>query len=142
MSTTISASSAASVQALSVRPSSTATRRSGSHTDGLALPHQLHARRAHDDGREGVVRLERRQRLDGLAEALLVGDERAPALERVAHARALERVQHAAQLDAVQLRVLGVRERDGARRAVVLGDELVEQLGHGLLDQQRRAARR
>ena len=79
-------------------------------------------------------RLERRQRLHGLAEALLVGDERAPALERVAHARALEGVQLAAELEAVQLRVLGVRQRDGARGAVVLGQELVEQLAHALLD--------
>ena len=50
----------------------------------------------------------RRQRLDRLAEALLVGDERAPALERVAHARALEGVQHAAQREVLQLGVVGV----------------------------------
>ena len=63
----------------------------------------------------------RRERLDGLAEPLLVGDERAPALERVAHARALERVQLAAELEAVQLGVLGVRERDRLGGALVLG---------------------
>ena len=46
----------------------------------LALPHQLHARRADHDRREGLVGLERRERLHRLAEPLLVGDERAAAL--------------------------------------------------------------
>ena len=86
-------------------------------------------------GGERVVGLERGERLHRLAEPLLVGDERPPALERVAHAGALEGVQLAAELEAVELGVLGVGERDRGRRAVVLGDQLVEQLA-------RRARRR
>ena len=62
-----------------MRPSSTATRPLREPALGLALPHQLHARRADHDRREGVVGLERGQRLHGLAEPLLVGDERAAA---------------------------------------------------------------
>ena len=45
---------------------------------GLALPVELQAGRADDDRGERVVGLERGERLDGLAEALLVGEERAP----------------------------------------------------------------
>jgi hypothetical protein len=64
---------------------------------GLALPVELQAGRADDDGRVGVVLLEHRQRLDGLAQALLVGDEQPPRLERVLDAGALERAQLAAE---------------------------------------------
>ena len=100
----------------------------------LALPGELHARRAHHDGREGLVGLERGQRLHGLAEALLVGDEGAPALERVAHAGALERMQLAAELQSVEVGVLGVGQRHRGRRAVVLGAQLVQHLAHALVD--------
>jgi hypothetical protein len=44
-------------------------------------------------GRVGVVGLQRGQRLDRLAEPLLVGQERPPRLQRVGDARALERPQ-------------------------------------------------
>ena len=54
--------------------------------------------------------------------------------EGVAHARALERVQLAAELEAVQLRVLGVRERDRLGGALELVRELLEQLAGRLLD--------
>ena len=54
---------------------------------GLALPVELQRRRADDDRRVGVVLLQRGQRLDGLAQALLVGDEQPPRLERVARRR-------------------------------------------------------
>ena len=117
-----------------MRPSSTATRALRQPVLRLALPDQLHAGRADDDGREGVVGLERRERLDGLAEPLLVGDEGAAALERVAHAGALEGVQLAAELEAVELGVLGVGERDRLGGALVLGRELLEQLAGRLLD--------
>ena len=50
-----------------------------------------------DDRRVGVVLLERGERLDGLAQPLLVGDEQPPRLQRVAHAGALERPQLAAE---------------------------------------------
>ena len=63
----------------------------------LALPVELQRRRADDDRREGVVGLERGERLDGLAEALLVGDEGAPRLEHVAHAGPLKRRELAAE---------------------------------------------
>ena len=63
----------------------------------LAQPVQLEARRADDDRRVGVVGLERRERLDRLAETLLVGEERAALGEQVADPRALERLQLAAE---------------------------------------------
>jgi hypothetical protein len=64
---------------------------------GLALPVELDARRADDDRGVGAVELERGQRLHGLAEPLLVGDERAPLAQRVRHAGALEGPQRAAE---------------------------------------------
>ena len=91
---------------------------------GLTLPRELHARGAHHRRRERLVVLQRGQRLHGLAESLLVGDEGAPALQRVAHAGALERMQHAAELEPVELRVLRVGERNRGRRPLVLGHEL------------------
>ena len=86
---------------------------------GLAQPVELEARGRDDDGRVGVVGLQRRQRLDRLAEALLVGDERAPRLQRVAHAGALERLELAAEavLDLQRRRVLGAGAADVADRA-------------------------
>ena len=62
--------------------STTATLRCGSQRRGLALPVELQRRRADDDRRERVVGLERRERLDGLAEALLVGEEARARVER------------------------------------------------------------
>ena len=104
----------------------------------LALPHELHARRAHDHRGERLVRLDRRQRLHGLAEALLVGDERAPARQGVAHARALEGVQLAAERKVLELGVVGVRERHGLRRALVLRHQLLDQLLRRLLHEHAR----
>ena len=63
----------------------------------LAQPVELQRRGADDDRREGVVGLHRGQRLDGLAQALLVGEERAPRVQHVAHARPLEGLQLAAE---------------------------------------------
>ena len=63
----------------------------------LALPAELHRRRADHDGRIGVVGLERRERLDGLAEPLLVGDECPPRIQRVADPSPLERRKLAAE---------------------------------------------
>ena len=100
----------------------------------LALPDELHARRAHHDGREGVVRLDRGERLYRLAEALLVGDEGAAPLERVADSGALEGVELAAERQADELGVVGVRQRHGVGRPLVLLRELLEQLGGRLLD--------
>jgi hypothetical protein len=100
---------------------------------GLALPDELHARRAHDHGGKCPVGLERGQSLHGLAEALLVGDEGAPAREGVAHARTLEGVQLPAEREILELGVLGVRERHGLGRALVLSHQLVDQLLRGLL---------
>ena len=60
---------------------------------GLALPVELQRGGADDDRRERAVGLERRERLDGLAEALLVGEERAARVEHVADARPLERLE-------------------------------------------------
>ena len=93
----------------------------------LALPHQLHARRADHHGREGVVGLERGERLHGLAEPLLVGDERAAALERVAHACALEGVQLAAELEVWRSASSAYDSATVSARAVVLADQLVQQ---------------
>ena len=90
---------------------------------GLALPVELQRRRADHDRRVGVVLLQRRQRLDGLAQALLVGDEQPPRLQRVLDARALERAQLAAEpvLAREFVGVGGARAADGADRVVVLG---------------------
>src|SRR5437764_5916354 len=60
---------------------------------GLALPVQLHRCRADDYRRVGVVGLERGQRLDRLAQSLLVGEERTTRVEHVADAGPLERHQ-------------------------------------------------
>ena len=65
----------------------------------LDLPHpvELQAGRAHDDRRVRTVRLDRRQRFHGLAEALLVGEKRTALLEQVLDPGALERLQLAAE---------------------------------------------
>ena len=83
---------------------------------GLALPRQLHRRRADHDGRVRGLGLHRGERLHGLAEPLLVGQERAPLRERVAHPGALERPQLAAEHGQVDLRVFGERQRHGLLR--------------------------
>ena len=80
-----------------MRPSMTVTLAVRQPLRGLALPVELQRRGADDDRRERAVGLERRERLDGLAEPLLVGDERAPRVERVAHARPLKRRELAAE---------------------------------------------
>ena len=106
----------------------------GQPVEALALPGELHARRADHHGRERLVRLERGQRLHGLAEPLLVRDEGAPPRERVAHAGALEGVQLAAEHEPVELGVLGVGERDRLRGPVVLVLQLVDQVAGALLE--------
>ena len=116
-----------------MRPSSTATLRSGSQCSD-SRSQVSHARRADHHGGEGIVRLQGGQRLDGLAEALLVGDEGAPSLQRVAHASSLERVKLAAELKPVELGVLGIGECHRRGRALVLGPQLGEQLAHRLVD--------
>jgi hypothetical protein len=98
----------------------------------LALPHQPEARRADDDRGERVVGLDRRQRLDGLAQAGLVGQEGAPRLQEVAHAGPLERRQLAAGESRGGIERLagsGARTTDGLDRVVVLGAQAGE---HGL----------
>ena len=102
----------------------------------FALPGELHARGADHSGREGVVGLEGGERLNGLAEALLIGDEGAPALERITHSRTLERMELAAELQVVELGVLCVGQRHGLRGALVLGVELGDELAHRLVDSQ------
>ena len=89
---------------------------------GLALPVELQARRADHHRRVGVVGLQRGQRLDRLAEPLLVGQERPPRLQRVGDAGALERPQLAAERGLDLQRRPVVRPRaadvdDRARRA-------------------------
>ena len=79
------------------RPSTTATLRCGSQCAASRCPVELQRRRADDDRRVGVVGLERGERLDGLAEPLLVGEERAARVEHVAHAGPLERLELAAE---------------------------------------------
>ena len=109
----------------------TATERCGSQLAGLALPVELQRGRADDDGGIGVVGLERRQRLDRLAQALLVGQEGAPGAQRVAHARPLEGRELAAEHGGgLGDRLAGRRARgaDLAQRLVVLLAQLLEGL--------------
>src|SRR5690242_21899740 len=63
---------------------------------GLALPSELDRRRADDDRGIRVVSLERRQRLDRLAEPLLIGQECPPGVERVPDPGPLVRGEFAA----------------------------------------------
>ncbi len=101
---------------------------------GLALPGQLHRRRADHDGRVGLIGLERRERLHRLAEPLLVGEERAPRRKRIADRRPLKRGELAAE-HALRLRdrLGGARAgvRDRALRRTVLVAEALELTGGG-----------
>ena len=120
-----------------MRPSMTVTLRCGSHFARLALPVELQRRRADDDRRVGAVGLDRRQRLDGLAEPLLVGDERAPRVQRVAHARPLKRRQLAAEHGrdrGDRLAARRARLADRRQRLVVLGAQPVERERAGPVD--------
>ncbi|MEA2144081.1 MAG: SWI/SNF-related matrix-associated actin-dependent regulator of chromatin subfamily A-like protein 1, partial [Solirubrobacteraceae bacterium] len=95
----------------------------------LALPVELERRRADDHCGEGVVGLQRGERLDRLAEALLVGQERASRVEHVPHARPLERLERAAEpLGDLGDRLGAGRPRaaDGVRRVRVLGAQLAQ----------------
>ena len=96
----------------------------------LAPPVELQRGRADDDGRVRVVGLERRERLHGLAETLLVGEEQAPRLERVGDAGALERAQLAAEpvLDVEVRGVVRARAADAVDRLVVLAPQPVHDL--------------
>ena len=80
-------SAAAHRRSRAVVPPSAWALRAGQPALELAQPVELEARRTDDDRRVGAVGLERRERLDRLAETLLVGEERAPLGEQVAHAR-------------------------------------------------------
>ena len=120
-----------------MRPWMTATERCGSH---LAVSRsQLSFSEAGQTTTAGigVVGLERRQRLDGLAQALLVGQEGAPRAQRVAHARPLEGRELAAEHGGgLGDRLAGRRARgaDLAQRLVVLGAQLVERLRRRAVD--------
>ena len=148
-----------------MRPSTTATARCGSHFARLALPVELQRRRADDDRREGAVGLERRERLDGLAEALLVGEERAPrvaarsARRPTETARARRRARAATSAIGSPLdRARAADRRDAPRRArraarssvsapapstatPCTREERVERLDDPRVDRQRAAAR-
>jgi len=63
----------------------------------FAHPVQLQGRRADDDRRVGRVGLDRRECLDRLPEALLVGEERASLGEQIPDSRTLERLELAAE---------------------------------------------
>ncbi len=89
----------------------------------LALPDELHARRAHNRGRERLVHVQRGKRLDGLAQPLLVGEERAPLRQDVAHRGTLKRPQLASEPVDAQLGVMRERERDRRFGASPLGLE-------------------
>ncbi len=93
----------------------------------LAQPVELEARRTHDDRRIRAVGLERRERLDRLAEALLVGEERAALGEQIAHPGALERLQLAAEPGHLERRLGRGRQRHEAGRARVLLAHLLQQ---------------
>ena len=118
---------------------------------GLALPAELHRGRADHDRRVGAVRLQGGQRLDGLAQSLLVGQERSAGLQRVAHrgplkrrglaaedgrglgerlglggARAPDRISGVAVLGQQPLQHV---DRLSGDRDVVAGDEGVQRLG-------------
>ena len=104
---------------------------------GLALPDALERGGADHDGREGVVGLERGQRLHRLAEALLVGQEAAAGVERVADAGPLERLQRAAELRGdlgQRLALGGARPADLVGGLGVLGAQVLEGLGRVGLD--------
>ena len=92
----------------------------------LTLPAELHRRRAHHDRRISAVGLERGERLDGLAEPLLVGQERPARVEHVAHAGPLKRRQLAAERRRDRLDRLGVVSARAAHR-VRGGAALVQQ---------------
>ena len=90
---------------------------------GLALPVELQAGRADHDRRVGVVLLEQGERLDGLAQALLVGDEQPPRLAaRTSTPARWNGPQLAAEpvLAGQRVGVGGARAADGADRRVVL----------------------
>ena len=100
----------------------------------LALPDELHARGAHDRRRECAIGLQRGERLDRLAEPLLVGEQRAPLREGVADRRALKRPQLPAESVDVKLRVMGERQRDRRFRASALDLERLHPAGGGVGD--------
>ena len=96
----------------------------------LPLPVELQRGGADHDRRVGVVLLERGERLHGLAEALLVGQERAPRAHHIGDAGALERPQLAAEdgLDRERIGVMGARAADVVDGGVVLDPQRVEPL--------------
>ena len=93
---------------------------------GLALPAELHRGRADDDRRVGAVGLQGGQRLDGLAQSLLVGQERAAGLQRVADRGPLKRRGLAAEDGrglGERLGLGGARAPDGIGGVAVLGQQ-------------------
>ena len=86
----------------------------------LAHPVELEARGTHHHGRVGAVGLERGERLDRLAETLLVGEKRAALRQQVAHAGALKGLELAAEARHVDVAVGGRRERHEPGRVRVL----------------------
>ena len=105
----------------------------GSQLARLALPVELQRGRADDDRRVGAVGLERGQRLDRLAQPLLVGQEGPPGLEDVADPGPLEGLRARRRATAATSGIGGAlvaRERaDRRRRLLVLGAQAGEQLG-------------
>ena len=112
---------------------------------GLALPVELQRRRADDDRRKGAVGLERRERLDGLAQTLLVGEKAAPRVQRVAHGGPLKRRELAAEHRRDLVDRLGAdraRAADRGDRRCVLLAQRVEHERAGAVDARRRTSRR
>ena len=103
----------------------------------LALPAELHRRRADDDRRKGVVGFERGERLDGLAEPLLVGQEHLAGVERIANPRPLERRERAAEHGGDlgdRIGVIGARPAHRVGRLLALGQQPREDRPGGLGD--------
>ncbi len=97
----------------------------GKPAGDLTHPVELEARGAHHDGGVGVVGLERGERLDRLAEPLLIGEEGAALGEQVAHACALEGLELALEGGDIDVGIGGGGERDEPGGAgVLLADEL------------------
>ncbi len=94
----------------------------------LAQPVELEARGTDDDRGVGVRCLDRRERLDRLAEALLVGEEGTALLEQVADSCPLEGLQLARQSGHLERGIGCSGELHKTRRGCVLLAHLLQQL--------------